>query len=99
WFLPKAVRVNAKWLDGLPPDLQQVVRDTAREVFAEQRAQNRAKADEALAQLQKAGVNVIRLPDAEKQRWVAATQSLFDEFGAKSPETKAMIARIAALRG
>ncbi len=26
WFLPKAVRVNAAWLDSLPPDLQEVVR-------------------------------------------------------------------------
>lgn len=99
WFLPKAIRVNAKWLDGLPPDLAKVVRDAAREVFAEQRAQNRAKADEALAQLAKQGVNVIRLPDAEKARWMTATQSLFDEFGARSPETKAMIGKINALRG
>jgi C4-dicarboxylate-binding protein DctP len=99
WFLPKAVRVNARWLDSLPPDLQKVVRDTAVEVFAEQRAQNRAKAAEALAQLEKNGVNVIRLSDAERARWNAATASLFDEFGAKSPETKAMIAKIQALRG
>lgn len=99
WFLPKAVRVNGKWLDGLPPDLQKVVRDTAREVFAEQRTQNRAKTGEALAQLEKSGVNVLRLSDAEKQRWMAATQSLFDEFGAKSPETKVMIGRIMAARG
>jgi C4-dicarboxylate-binding protein DctP len=96
WFLPKAVRVNAKWLDGLPADLQKLVRDSAREVFAEQRTSNRAKADAALADLQKAGVTVHRLDAAEKQRWMAATQSLFDEFGAKSPETKAMIARIRA---
>ena len=99
WFLPKAIRVNAAWLDGLPPDLQKVVRDAAIEVFAEQRALNRAKANEALAQLEKAGTVVHRLSDAEKQRWMAATASLFDEFGAKSPETKAMIVKITALRG
>ena len=75
------------------------MRDTAVEVFAEQRAQNRAKANEALAQLEKNGVNVIRLSDAERARWNAATASLFDEFGAKSQETKAMIAKIQALRG
>jgi C4-dicarboxylate-binding protein DctP len=99
WFLPKAIRVNAVWLDRLPPDLQKVVRDSALEVFAEQRAVNRAKANDALAQLEKAGTVVHRLSDAEKQRWMAATASLFDEFGAKSPETKAMIAKITALRG
>ncbi len=99
WFLPKAIRVNGAWLDGLPPDLQKVVRDSAKEVFAEQRALNRAKANDALAQLEKAGVAVHRLSAAEKQRWLAATASLFDEFGAKSPETKAMIVKITALRG
>ena len=99
WFLPKAVRINGAWLDGLPADLQKVVRDSAREIFAEQRTINRAKADEALAQLEKAGTVVHRLSDAEKQRWMAATAPLFDEFGGKSPETKAMIAKITALRG
>ena len=99
WFLPKAVRINGAWLDGLPADLQKVVRDSAREIFAEQRTINRAKANEALAGLEKSGTVVHRLSDAEKQRWMAATSSLFDEFGAKSPETKAMIGKITALRG
>ena len=35
WFLPKAIRVNAAWLDSLPADLQDVVRTSAKEVFAE----------------------------------------------------------------
>ena len=99
WFLPKAVRVNARWLDGLPADLQGMVRDTAREAFAEQRRVNRAKADEALADLRRQGITVHQLADAEKQRWLAATNSLFAEFGAKSAETKAMIDKIIALRG
>src|SRR5690606_26538281 len=41
WFLPKAVRVNAAWLDSLPADLQAIVRDTAKEAFAEQRRVHR----------------------------------------------------------
>ena len=49
WFLPKAIRVNGAWLARLPPDLQKLVRDSAKEVFAEQRTINRAKAAEALA--------------------------------------------------
>lgn len=98
WFLPKAIRVNAKWLDGLPPDLQALVRTTAQEAFAEQRKLNRAKTDDALKDLEKAGVVVYRLNDQESARWFAAAKPLYDEFGAKSPETKAMIARIVALR-
>ncbi len=98
WFLPKAVRVNAKWLDGLPPDLQKLVRDSAKEVFAEQRKSNRANASAALDDLKKQGITVHQLSEQEKQRWLDATKSLFDEFGAKSPETKAMIDKIIALR-
>jgi C4-dicarboxylate-binding protein DctP len=98
WFLPKAVRVNAKWLDGLPADLQKLVRDSAKEVFAEQRKVNRANADKALADLEKLGVTVHRISDAERTKWVDLTKPLFDEFGAKSAETKAMIGKILALR-
>jgi C4-dicarboxylate-binding protein DctP len=97
WFLPKAVRVNARWLDGLPADLQQVVRSTAKEIFAEQRTTNRAKANDALAELQKAGVTVHKITDDERKKWAQLTAPLFDEFGAKSPETKAMIAKIREL--
>ncbi len=99
WFLPKAIRVNGAWLDSLTPDLQKIVRDSAKEVFAEQRRLNRAKAADALDQLVKAGVSVHRLSTTEKKRWLAATASLFEEFGGKSPETKAMIVKITALRG
>jgi C4-dicarboxylate-binding protein DctP len=98
WFLPKALRVNARWLDGLPPELQTLVRESARDVFAEQRRTNRAKTDEALRDLEKAGVTVHRLPPAEAARWFAQAKPLFDEFAGRSPETKAMVERILALR-
>jgi tripartite ATP-independent transporter DctP family solute receptor len=95
WFLPKATRVNAKWLDSLPPDLQTLVRTSAVEAFAEQRKINRANAAKTLEQLKAAGVQVHTLQDSAA--WRQATAKLFDEFGAKSPATKAMIDRIRAL--
>jgi tripartite ATP-independent transporter DctP family solute receptor len=95
WFLPKAARVNARWLDSLPPDLQQLVRATAKEVFAEQRKINRASTAKTLEELKASGVTVLALSDSPK--WREATESLFGEFGAKSPATKAMIDRIRAL--
>ena len=61
WFLPKATRVNARWLDSLPADLQSLVRDTAKEVFAEQRKANRANAASTLEELKAAGVTVHQL--------------------------------------
>jgi TRAP-type C4-dicarboxylate transport system substrate-binding protein len=97
WFLPKAVRVNARWLDSLPPDLRDMVRSSAKDVFAQQRATNRANAAKALADLEKLGVKVNRLADAERAKWAEVTAPLFDEFGAKSAETKAMIDKIRKL--
>lgn len=99
WFLPKAVRVNAKWLDGLPAELQTLVRTSAVEIFAEQRKQNRAKAEDALKDLEKAGVQVQRLNAEEGARWLAAARPLFDEFSAKSADTKRIVSGILALRG
>jgi C4-dicarboxylate-binding protein DctP len=98
WFLPKAIRVNARWLDGLPADLQALVRQSARDIFAEQRRDNRLKTDAALADLVKAGVTVHRLPNDEASRWFATARPLFDEFSNKSADTKAMVGRILAAR-
>jgi len=97
WFLPKAVRVNAAWLDSLPADLQAVVRDSAVEVFAEQRAENRAKADQALEDLKAVGCTVHSIEEAERAKWIEATAPLFDEFGSKSAKTAEMIEKIRAL--
>ena len=78
-------------------DLQQVVRTSATEVFAEQRATNRANAAKALADLEKLGVKVNKIADAERAKWSELTAPLFAEFGAKSPETKVMIDKIRQL--
>ena len=97
WFLPKAVRVNAAWLDGLPDDLQALVRDSAKTVFAEQRATNRALAADTLEQLKGLGVTVHALADGELTKMEELTASLYDEFGSKSPETAEMLKQIQAL--
>ena len=68
WFLPKATRVNARWLDSLPADLQKLVRDSAKEVFAEQRKVNRANAAKTLEELKAAGITVHQLSDTPKWR-------------------------------
>ena len=97
WFLPKAVRVNAAWLDSLPQDLQDIVRSTAKEAFAEQRKINRAKAAETLEELKKNGVEVHELSKEELAKMEEITAKLYDDFGSKSPETAEMIKAIRAL--
>ena len=95
WFLPKAVRVNVRWIDGLPPDLQNIVRVSAVEAFAAQRKVNRANTAKTIEQLKSLGVTMHTLQDLPA--WRQATLKLYDEFGAKSPATKVMIERIRAL--
>ncbi|MBA3520310.1 MAG: TRAP transporter substrate-binding protein, partial [Rhizobiales bacterium] len=97
WFLPKAVRVNAAWLDSMPEDLQKLVRDSAQEVFAEQRTTNRGEASAALEELKKQGVEVHELPPEELAKMEELTASLFDAFSSKSAETAEMIKQIREL--
>lgn len=97
WFLPKAVRVNAMWLDALSPELQDMVRETAQTAFAAQREANRAGMADALTGLVDAGVTVHELSDEEKARWVETASPLFAQFGEASPETAAMIEAIRSL--
>lgn len=97
WFLPKAVRVNAAWLDGLPEDLRDLVRTSAKEAFAEQRRVNREKASATLEELKGLGVAVQQLPAEQLAKMEQQTAKLYDEFGAKSPETAEMIKAIRAL--
>jgi TRAP-type transport system periplasmic protein len=95
WFLPKATRVNARWLDALPTDLQALIRDSAKTIFAEQRRVNRANTAATLEELRASGITVRTLTDAPN--WFRTTEPLFVEFGAKSPATRTMIDRIRGL--
>ena len=88
WFLPKAVRVNAAWLDSLPADLQELVRTSAKEVFAEQRTTNRANAAAVLEELKGLGVEVSQLPAEELAKMEELTAPLFDEFGSQEPRDR-----------
>lgn len=95
WFLPKATRVNARWLDSLPKELQTIVRDTAKVAFAEQRRVNRANTAATLEELKASGITVRTAGDTAA--WRTATEPLFAEFASKSPATKAMIDKIRGL--
>ncbi len=95
WFLPKATRVNARWLDSLPTNLQAMVRETAKTVFAEQRRVNRANTAKTLEELKASGISVRTASD--RDAWIKATEPLFAEFGKKSTATMAMIEKIRSL--
>jgi C4-dicarboxylate-binding protein DctP len=96
WFLPKAVRVNAAWLDSLPDELQAIVRGTAAEAFAEQRETNRANTQATLEELQGLGMEVHELADMEE--WVSRAEQLWDQYAERGPAVADMMERILALR-
>lgn len=96
WFLPKAIRVNAKWLDSLPEDLRKILRETAKEAFAEQRRINRANTAKALETLRGHGMKVLEPTDLEK--WQAAAAPLYEEYAKKHPKAGPMIEKFKALR-
>ena len=62
--------MNARWLDSLPEDLRKLVRDSAKQVFAEQRAQNRAETAKTLEELKTSGiaVNLSDLPNGARRQ-------------------------------
>ena len=70
------------------------MRDSAKEVFADQRTENRAKADAALDELRNLGCTVHSISVEERLRWIEATESLYAEFGSKSAKTAEMIQKI-----
>jgi len=96
WFLPKAVRVNAAWLDSLPDDLQAIVRGTAATAFAEQRETNRANTQATLEELQGLGMEVHELSDMAE--WVSRAEQLWDQYAERGPAVADMMERILALR-
>ena len=95
WFNPKPVRVNAKWLAGLPIDLQQLLRQTAKEVMGEERADARKRAGDVLKQLKDQGVQVYEL--ADKEEWIKATAPQHDEYAKEFPEAAKVLEEVRAL--
>ncbi|MDQ3561174.1 MAG: TRAP transporter substrate-binding protein DctP, partial [Pseudomonadota bacterium] len=78
-------------------DLQALVRDSAKEVFAEQRQINRSKAAQTLEELKTLGVEVHELSKEELAKMEELTAPLYEQFGSLSPETAEMIKQIRAL--
>ena len=95
WFNPKPVRVNAKWLAGLPSDLQTLLRQTAQEVMAEERADARKRATDVLQQLRGQGTQVYELPD--KEEWIRATAPQHSEYAKEFPEAARVLEEVQAL--
>ena len=72
---------NLAWFEALPPKDQELVRKSMRQAATAQRAQNRCQVAQCLANLKKAGMQVVEKPDRSsfKKRLIDLdSTSLFD---------------------
>jgi tripartite ATP-independent transporter DctP family solute receptor len=94
-YTPAYLTVGAKRWETLPADVRKVLEDTAKETqaFVYQTAAH--DDDELLVKLKQAGMQVN---DVDKDAFVAASKSIYEEFGKEVPGAKEAIDRANALR-
>jgi TRAP-type transport system periplasmic protein len=86
WFLPKAVRVNAAWLDSLPADLLPWCASPRPRRSSPSSGVNRAMADDTLEGLQGEGVEVVQLPADQLARWSKRPPRCSTSSGRRAPK-------------
>lgn len=96
WFNIKPVRANAEWFNALDSDLQECLRTTAEEVFAEVRTTSRDVEAETLEKLQAEGVTVMEEP-TDLDEWKARSATYDEQYFAKYPEAKDFIDDVKSL--
>lgn len=96
WYNIKPVRANSEWLNRLPQELRDCLTEVGAEVFSEAREQNRAQAEEMLAEMQ-AGGAVVHEPPADLTAWEERAQVYNEEYFVKYPEAEEFIERVKAL--
>jgi tripartite ATP-independent transporter DctP family solute receptor len=94
-YTPAYLTVGTRHWESLPADLRKVLEDTAKETQAYVYQVAAHDDDELLAKLKKEGMQVN---DVDKEAFVAASKSIYDEFGKEVNGAKALIERAIALR-
>src|SRR6476661_10133885 len=94
-YTPAYLTVGTKHWETLPADVRKVLEDTAKETqaFVYQTAAH--DDEELLGKLKQAGMQVN---DVDKDAFVAASRSIYEEFGKEVPGAKELIDRAVALR-
>jgi TRAP-type C4-dicarboxylate transport system substrate-binding protein len=94
-YTPAYVTVGTKRFESLPADVRKILEDTAKETqaFVYQTAAH--DDEELLGKLKQAGMQVN---DVDKDAFVAASRSIYEEFGKEVPGAKELIDRAVALR-
>jgi tripartite ATP-independent transporter DctP family solute receptor len=93
-YTPAFVAVGAKRWASLPADVRKIIEDTAKETQAFVYERAKKDDDELVAKFTAAGVKVNQ---ADKDAFIAASKGIYDEFGAEVPGSTALIEQAIAL--
>ncbi|HEX9180270.1 MAG TPA: TRAP transporter substrate-binding protein [Burkholderiales bacterium] len=93
-YTPAYLTVGKKKWETLPPDVQKVLEDTAKEVQAFVYQVAEKDDNDLLGKLKAAGMQVN---EADKAAFVAASKAVYDDFGKEVPGAKEMIDKALAL--
>ena len=94
-YTPAYLTVGTKRWESLPADVRKTLEDTAKETQAFVYQTAARDDEELLAKLKKEGMQVN---DVDKDAFVAASKSIYDEFGKEVAGAKELIDRATALR-
>ena len=93
-YTPAFVAVGAKRWASLPADVRKIIEDTAKETQAFVYERAKKDDDELVGKFTAAGVKVNQ---ADKDAFIAASKGIYDEFGAEVPGSTALIEQAIAL--
>ena len=93
-YTPAFVTVGAKRWASLPADVRRIIEDTAKETQAFVYERATKDDDELVGKFTAAGVKVNQ---ADKDAFIAASKGIYDEFGAEVPGSTALIEQAIAL--
>jgi len=93
-YTPAFVTVGAKRWASLPADVRKIIEDTAKETQAFVYERATKDDDELVGKFTAAGVKVNQ---ADKDAFIAASKGIYDEFGAEVPGSAALIEQAIAL--
>jgi tripartite ATP-independent transporter DctP family solute receptor len=94
-YTPAYLTVGIRKYESLPADVRKILEDTAKETQAYVYQQAAKEDADLLAKLKAAGMQVN---DVDQAAFVAASKSIYDEFGKEVPGAKELIDRAQALR-
>lgn len=80
---PRPLIVSKRYFDGLPQDIQRILRTAARESAVFERRLYEERAQSRLAEARQAGMAVVEL--ADRQRWIDAVRPVWTSFSNSTP--------------